>query len=133
MLQRKELLMNIAGFDHFVLTVASIDASCGFYERVLGMKVKRFGEGRVALVFGSHKINLHETGREFKPNAAHAVAGSGDFCLLVEDVAAAKAHVEACGVEVFEGPVARTGARGPITSIYLRDMDGNLIELARYD
>ncbi len=125
--------MNITGFDHFVLTVASIQKTCAFYENVLGMGVETFGEGRFALTFSGHKINLHQVGAEFKPNAACAEPGSGDFCIIVDDVVAARQHAEAAGAEIFEGPVPRTGARGPITSIYLRDPDGNLIELAQYD
>lgn len=125
--------MNIAGIDHFVLTVSSIEETCTFYEKVLGVAVETFGEGRVALRVGKHKINLHQAGAEFKPNAAVAVQGSGDFCLIVDDVETAKARVMAAGADVFQGPVPRTGANGPITSIYLRDPDGNLVELAEYD
>ena len=125
--------MKISGFDHFVLTVASIDKTVAFYERVLGMQAETFGEGRMALKFADQKVNLHEAGRPFSPHANDPAPGSGDFCLIVDDVAAAKTHIQACGVVVSQGPVARTGAQGPITSIYLRDPDGNLIELAQYD
>lgn len=119
--------------DHLVLTVASIDATCSFYSRVLGMEITRFGEGRTALHFGRQKINLHETGKEFEPRAAFATAGSGDLCFIsatpMEDVIG---HLHECGVEIIEGPVAKTGAMGPIRSIYFRDPDRNLIEVSEY-
>lgn len=121
----------ITSLDHLVLTVADIEATCAFYRRVLGFGVETFGEGRVALTFGSQKINLHQAGREFDPYAKVPQPGSGDLCFLtdtpIEDV---KAHVEDCDVAVLMGPVQRTGATGPILSIYLRDPDGNLIEVA---
>ncbi len=125
-------MIALKSVDHFVLTVADIPASLDFFQRVLGMEPEAFGEGRFALKFAGHKINLHQAGQEFKPNAKSAVTGSGDFCLTVDNVLAARQHVEGQGVDVFEGPVPRTGANGPITSIYLRDPDGNLIELSEY-
>ncbi len=124
----------IGRLDHLVLTVADIDATVAFYERVLGMRRETFGQGRVALRFGRQKINLHRAGHEFEPKAARPTPGSADLCLVVNgSLDAALAHVRAQGVEIVEGPVARTGATGPITSIYLRDPDGNLVELASYD
>ncbi len=123
----------IARIDHFVLTVASIDRTCDFYQRVLGMGVVTFGAGRKALSFGGQKINLHEVGKEFEPKAQRPTAGSGDFCLItetpLEDVVA---HITAQGVEIEEGPVPRTGATGPIRSVYFRDPDGNLVEVSNY-
>ena len=117
--------------DHLVLTVRDIEATCAFYERVLGMRRETFGAGRVALHFGRQKINLHPAGREFEPKAASPTPGSADLCFLTETpIAEVMAHLEACGVAIEEGPVARTGAEGPITSVYLRDPDGNLIEVA---
>ena len=124
--------MQVIGFDHLVLTVASIDATCAFYERVMGMTRETFAGGRTALKFGAHKFNLHEAGNEFDPKADRPTPGSADLCLIVDDVAAIQSHVVAHGVEVIEGPIARTGARGPILSIYFRDPDGNLIELSEY-
>ena len=119
--------------DHLVLTVASIEDACDFYARVLGMQVSRFGEGRTALKFGRQKINLHEVGREFEPRAARATAGSGDLCLVsavpLDNVIA---HLNECHVTIIEGPVAKTGATGPIRSVYFRDPDGNLIEVSEY-
>ncbi|GAB4237462.1 MAG: hypothetical protein Kow0032_23300 [Methyloligellaceae bacterium] len=91
-----------------------------------------FAEGRIALTFGDQKFNLHEAGREFEPKARHPLPGSQDFCLIVDDVRAAAARLRECNVEIIEGPGAKTGAKGPITSIYCRDPDGNLVELAEY-
>ncbi len=125
--------IQLTGLDHLVLTVASIPISCEFYERVLGMTVTTFGDGRTALAFGNQKINLHEAGKEFEPKSALPTPGSGDLCFIVDDLNAAEHHVRSCGVAIEQGPVARSGARGPITSVYLRDPDGNLLELAQYD
>lgn len=123
--------MKIDALDHLVLTVRSIDATLAFYSTVLGMEVARFAGGRKALAFGAQKINLHEAGREFEPKAARPTPGSADLCLL-SSVALADviAHLNDCGVPVIEGPVRRTGAEGPILSVYFRDPDGNLIEVS---
>ena len=127
------MTIKIDRLDHLVLTVASIEATCEFYSRVLGMTVTRFGEGRTALTFGRQKINLHEVGREFVPRAARATAGSGDLCLISENpLDEVVAHLDACGVKIIEGPVVKTGATGPIRSVYFRDPDENLIEASEY-
>ncbi len=126
--------MTIDRLDHMVLTVADIDATCAFYGRVLGMEKVVFAGARTALAFGRQKINLHPAGREYTPRAAHPAPGSGDLCLITETpLENVIAHLEACGVAVEEGPVPKTGATGPITSVYFRDPDGNLIEVANYD
>jgi len=115
----------VEALDHLVLTVADIDATCAFYEWVLGM---------TAVTFAGQKINLHQAGAEFEPKAARPTPGSADLCLLVSGpIDAVVDHLAAENVPVEEGPIARTGARGPITSVYLRDPDGNLIEIATYD
>lgn len=124
----------IAGLDHFVLTVRSLEATCAFYEEALGLE--RVDEpGRpTALRLGGQKVNLHQSDRSFEPKAAAPTPGAGDFCLVTEgplDVVIAR--LEAAGVQVELGPVLRTGARGPMTSVYFRDPDGNLVEVARYD
>ena len=123
--------MQIDRLDHFVLTVASIERTCDFYGRVLGMEVTTFGNGRKALKFGRQKINLHEAGREFEPKAQRPTPGSADFCLitasLIEDVVR---HLNQLDAPIEEGPVPRTGASGPILSVYLRDPDRNLIEIS---
>jgi catechol 2,3-dioxygenase-like lactoylglutathione lyase family enzyme len=125
--------VRIDRLDHLVLTVASIEAAAEFYTRVLGMGVVTFGAGRTALTFGTSKINLHEAGKEFEPKARRPTPGSADICLIVEDgIAEVMAELAAAGVGTEEGPVPRTGATGPITSCYLRDPDGNLIELSNY-
>ncbi|WP_420393636.1 VOC family protein [Acuticoccus sp.] len=123
--------MIVDRIDHLVLTVASIEATSEFYARVLGMDVVRFGEGRTALAFGGQKINLHEAGDEIVPRASHPTPGSGDLCLIVDGpLEDAVARLEREGVAVELGPVERTGATGPIRSVYLRDPDGNLLELS---
>lgn len=123
--------MRIDTLDHLVLTVADIDRTVAFYERALGMQAVTFGAGRRALAFGGQRINLHRQGGEFEPKAARPTAGSADLCFLTRvPLAEVAAHLAACGVEVIEGPVCRTGAAGPILSLYCRDPDGNLIELA---
>ncbi|AQQ03951.1 VOC family virulence protein [Roseibium algicola] len=125
--------MQINRVDHFVLTVASIEATCAFYSKVLGMGVTEFAGGRKALTFGCQKINLHEKGKEFEPKSLYPTPGSADFCLItdtpIEDVII---HLNNCGVAIEDGPVARTGAQGLINSVYLRDPDDNLIEISEY-
>jgi catechol 2,3-dioxygenase-like lactoylglutathione lyase family enzyme/ketosteroid isomerase-like protein len=124
--------MEIDRIDHLVLTVRDVEATCAFYRRVLGMDVVTFGEGRRALRFGHQKINLHAAGHEPARRAAHPTPGAGDLCLLTTaPLADWIAHVRTCGVPVEEGPVKRAGALGPIESIYLRDPDDNLVEIAR--
>lgn len=125
--------ITIESLDHLVLTVADIEASCAFYARVLGMQVVTFGEGRKALAFGAQKINLHRHGHEFEPKAARPTPGSADLCLVTRTpMAQVLEHLQAEHVAVLEGPVPRTGARGPFTSVYFRDPDANLIEVSRY-
>lgn len=120
----------IIRFDHLVLTVRSIAATAAFYERALGFRPET-ADGRTALHFAGHKINLHEVGHEFEPKAEKPVAGSGDFCLVADEpVERIKERLAGLGIDVFEGPVERTGARAPLRSIYLRDPDGNLVEVA---
>ncbi|MGE0698896.1 MAG: VOC family protein [Hyphomicrobiaceae bacterium] len=124
--------MRVVGLDHLVLTVASIPATVAFYERVLGMRVETFGAGRTALRFGPHKINLHQADNMFEPKADRPTCGSGDLCFLVDTLDGLEAHLAACGVPVLVERSTRTGARGPITSVYIRDPDLNLIELSVY-
>jgi catechol 2,3-dioxygenase-like lactoylglutathione lyase family enzyme len=124
----------IERIDHFVLTVRSLETTLGFYERVLGF-TREIAPGRpAALKFGQQKFNVHAAGRTFEPNAAHPTPGSSDFCLItrqpIDDVIA---HLKSRGVIVELGPVARTGALGAMTSIYFRDPDDNLVEIARYE
>ena len=117
--------------DHLVLTVADIARTCEFYSRVLGMEVVTFGAGRTALGFGRQKINLHQAGREFEPKAVRPAPGSGDLCLITHaPMARVLEHLAACGVETLGPPDARTGATGPLLSVYFRDPDGNLVEVS---
>jgi len=126
-------VIEIASLDHLVLTVADIDATCSFYAKVLGMRVVVFGAGRKALVYGTQKINLHQRGHEFEPKAASPTPGSADLCFITRTpLVEVMAHLEACDVAILEGPVPRTGACGPITSVYFRDPDSNLIEVGNY-
>lgn len=121
----------IASLDHLVLTVADVERTVGFYVDTLGMEAVTFGQGRRALRFGSQKINLHQAGAEFEPKAAHPTRGSADLCFLVSvPLESVLIQLAARDVVVEEGPVQRTGAAGPIRSVYLRDPDGNLIELS---
>ena len=125
--------MHVDRFDHIVLTVADVAATCAFYERVLGLRVVTFAGGRKALSFGNQKINLHQAGREFEPKAAAPTPGSADLCLVSKaPLDQVIAHLHSCGVAILEGPVQRTGAMGPITSVYFRDPDNNLIEVCNY-
>jgi catechol 2,3-dioxygenase-like lactoylglutathione lyase family enzyme len=117
--------------DHLVLTVADVEKSCAFYHRVLGMSVVVFGAGRKALAFGRQKINLHAHGNEFEPKADRPTPGSADLCFITAvPLTEVVAHLSDEGVAIVEGPVERTGATGPILSIYFRDPDGNLIEVS---
>ena len=126
--------MQIDRIDHLVLTVRDIDATCEFYSRVLGMRVVTFAGGRRALQFGAQKFNLHPSGREFDPKAARPTPGSIDVCLIsAVPLADVVADLARCGVAIIEGPVTRTGAQGPIRSVYFRDPDMNLIEVSTYD
>jgi len=123
--------------DHIVLTTRDKDACIRFYTEVLGMKLEKFRtptEERLALKFGAQKINLHEWGREFTPRAHVAVPGSLDLCFIastpLEDVIQ---KLKKNNVPILEGPVAKTGAKGPIRSVYVRDPDLNLVEISVYN
>jgi catechol 2,3-dioxygenase-like lactoylglutathione lyase family enzyme len=126
--------MNIDGIDHLVITVKDIDTTCAFYARTLGMKVVTFGGSRKALSFGGQKINLHEYGNEFEPKAQKPTPGSADVCFYTSvPLPDLISHLASCGVTLLEGPVRRTGARGPMISVYFRDPDLNLIEVSNYE
>lgn len=121
----------ISGLDHLVLTVRDVAASVDFYRRVLGMRPETFGQSRTALHFGRQKINLHPADAPYAPHASHPAPGTADLCFLTgRPLAQVIDHLKAEGVAIEEGPVRRTGATGPILSIYIRDPDGNLIEIA---
>ncbi|HGV3503230.1 VOC family protein [Providencia vermicola] len=119
--------------DHIVLTTTQLDACLDFYQRVLKMQVITFGEQRYAIQFGQQKINIHQYGKEFEPKAHLPVPGALDLCFISDiPLTEVQAHIQQQGIEIIEGPVRRTGAMGPILSIYLRDVDLNLIEISEY-
>jgi catechol 2,3-dioxygenase-like lactoylglutathione lyase family enzyme/ketosteroid isomerase-like protein len=122
----------IERLDHLVLTVRDLAATTDFYTRVLGMELVTFGDHRLALRFGAQKINLHLAGKEGDPKADRPTPGAGDLCFITHEAPQAwVARLREAGVAVIAGPVRRTGALGPIESVYLRDPDGNLLEIAR--
>ena len=125
----------VDAIDHLVLTVANISSTCRFYQNVLGMQAEAFtvadGMRRWALKFGRQKINLHEVGSEFDPKSAHPTAGSADLCFLTSTpLKDWIKHFSVHDIAILQGPIARTGATGPIHSIYIRDPDENLIEVS---
>lgn len=125
---------SISHIDHIVLTVKDIDATVKFYTQVLGMDKITFGQGRKALAFGNQKFNLHQKGKEFEPKAANPTPGAIDICLITDTpVQSVIEHLARLDVTVEEGPVQRTGAQGPIMSVYFRDPDENLIEVSNYN
>ena len=125
--------MQIDRIDHIVITAFDLERTLDFYSRVMGMEPVTFAGGRRALAFGRQKINLHQAGREFEPKALKPTPGSMDLCFItetpLEDV---MAHLKSQGVAIAEGPVPKTGALGPMSSVYFRDPDGNLIEVSNY-
>ncbi|XP_076115380.1 glyoxalase domain-containing protein 5-like [Mytilus galloprovincialis] len=119
--------------DHFVITVKDSIKTCEFYSEVLGMEVNTFKGNRKALTFGNQKINIHEYGKEFEPKAHAPTPGSADICFITkQSLDHVIEHLKSCNVDIVEGPVERTGAQGPIKSVYIRDPDNNLIELSNY-
>jgi catechol 2,3-dioxygenase-like lactoylglutathione lyase family enzyme len=122
--------MQVNRLDHLVLTVADISRTNEFYERALGMKAVN-KNGRWSLHFGVQKINLHAFGHEFEPKAERPTPGSADLCFLTEiPLLEVIEHLQKSNVTIIEGPVRRTGAQGPLLSVYFRDPDLNLIEVA---
>ena len=123
--------MTLEKLDHLVLPVSDIDAIATFYTTYLRMEKRIFGDNRVALHFGDQKINLHPAGWDYEPKARVSIAGSADLCFIVsERVESLQTKLVQLGVDIIEGPVERTGATGRLRSIYIRDPDGNLIELS---
>ena len=121
----------IGHIDHLVLTVRDISLTVEFYVQVLGMRPVTFQGGRLALAFGRQKINLHQAGREFDLKAMNPTPGAADICVITETpMADVVDHLAVCGVTIEEGPVQRAGAEGLILSVFFRDPDGNIIEVA---
>lgn len=126
--------MDVTGIDHLVLYATDVDRTCAFYADRLGLgEVEEFDGGRVAVSFGTTKLNLHPAGDEYDPHADAPTPGAADFCLVVDQPADTVAErAEAAGVPVVAGPTTKVGARGEMRSVYVRDPDGNLVELASY-
>ncbi len=123
----------VESIDHVVLNCHDVETTADWYVRVLGMRRESYGDGRVSLTFGGQKINVRPTGAEGWVTAAADAPGSLDLCFIVDAEAAEVGdQLRARGVEITEGPISRTGARGPMTSHYCRDPDGNLVEVATY-
>ena len=126
-----EPIHDIAHLGSVELLTPKFDRSLWYFRDVLGMEVVTFGAGRRALTFGISKINLHQAGQEFEPKAHRPTPGSADLCFISPlTLAQVIAHLKTCQVEILEGPVRRTGARGPLESVYFRDPDWNLIEVS---
>lgn len=122
---------SLTAIDHFVLTVRNIEKSVRFYRDTLGCPIITFGDNRFAVQIGSSKINLHQADSPIAPHASVPTSGSADFCLLTDSsVGEIQNYLLSQNIEIELGPVGRTGAAGPITSFYIRDLDGNLIEIA---
>jgi len=124
--------MRVRSLDHIVLTVADVEATVDFYSRVLGMEPDTFGDGRRALRFGEQKLNLHRFGTEIEPHARRPTPGSADLCFVVDGLDGVLDELRGLGIPIEEGPVDRTGALGPVRSVYVRDPDANLVEVAEY-
>ena len=126
--------MQIDRLDHLVLTVRDVEATCAFYSRVMHMQPVTFAGGRRALTFGHQKLNLHPADGPISPHASRPTPGSADLCFITATpIADVVAQLQSLGVAIEEGPVRRTGATGPIISVYFRDPDSNLIEVSEYD
>ena len=127
------MAFTVERIDHVVLNCSDVERTVDWYVRVLGMARIEFGDARLALTFGNQKLNVRPTGAPNWVTAATDAPGTLDLCFIAD----AKpdeigAHLRACGVEITDGPVAKTGAMGPMTSHYCRDPDGNLVEVASY-
>jgi catechol 2,3-dioxygenase-like lactoylglutathione lyase family enzyme len=127
------MTLSIDRIDHVVVNSSDVDVTTDWYVRVLGMARETFADGRIALRFGNPKLNVRPTGAPNWVTGSVDEPGSLDLCFIADTTAdAIGAHLRDCGVEITEGPVAKTGALGPMTSHYCRDPDGNLIEVATY-
>lgn len=127
--------ISVISLDHLVLTVTDLNATVAFYTDILGMTAETFtatdGTHRTALKFGSQKINLHVTRLEFEPKAQTPTPGSADLCFLTDiPLSEWQLHLSTLNITIDNGPIKRTGATGPILSIYIRDPDGNLVEIS---
>lgn len=127
-------MISIDRVDHLVLTVADVDRAVEFYERMLGMTPVTFPGDRRGVSFGDQTIKLHAVSELVAPTATHPVPGSANLCFVTSNaISEVQEHLRANDVRIEEGPVSRIGSKGVVTSLYLHDPDGNLIEIARYD
>ena len=130
--------LDIHSIDHIVVQAVDIPETIKFYTEILGMTHSEFqpptgGPVRQSLHFGAQKINLHEASAPFLPHARHPTAGSVDLCFITQQsIGDWQQHLAKCGIVIEYGPVRKTGANGPLLSIYIRDLDGNLIEISNY-
>ena len=125
--------MKIESIDHVVLTVRDLERTCDFYRSVLGFEVVTFGGGRKGLQFGRQKLNLHVYGKEFEPKALHPTPGSVDLCFIAATpLDEVQRELREKGIAIEVGPVEKVGAVGKLLSVYVRDPDQNLIEIANY-
>jgi catechol 2,3-dioxygenase-like lactoylglutathione lyase family enzyme len=121
----------IQGIDHIVITTANLERCLAFYTKALGMRLEKYGAGRIALRFGDHKFNVHPPGFDAGIKARLPTPGSLDLCFLADvPLSEVIARLEKHGIAIEEGPIERTGARFPIRSVYVRDPDGNLVEIS---
>ena len=125
--------MKIESIDHVVLTVRDLERTCDFYRSVLGFEVVTFGAGRKGLQFGRQKLNLHVCGKEFEPKALHPTPGAIDLCFITSTpLDEVRRELNEKGIAIEVGPVEKVGAVGMLLSVYVRDPDDNLIEIANY-
>ena len=124
--------MQIKNLDHIVIVVSDVKEALKFYCDILGMRLAQ-KDGPISLNFGSQKIILHRFEGELLPAAKHPTKGSADICLIVEDnIEEVRSELLKMGVEIELGVVERNGALGAMKSLYIYDLDGNLIELSSY-
>lgn len=130
--------LKIQSIDHIVMQAADVAATVAFYTEIMGMEHSEFqpptgGPVRQSLHFGNQKINLHNASSPYIPHAKNPVAGSVDLCFITDQpLGDWQQHFVNHGVEIEDGPVRKTGANGPLLSIYIRDPDDNLIEISNY-
>lgn len=128
------LSVELDRLDHFALTVRDVEQTCAFYEKALGMAREPFGDGRVALRFGRHRITVNPNPNDLRRKAAVPIPGSAEFCVVAASpLSDIVAHLRACGVDLEHGPAEAEGAEGPARSIWFRDPDGNLVVVASYE
>lgn len=126
-------MIKVDRLDHLVLTVQNVEKTCQFYAKALGIKSVTFGSGSKALCLGAQRIKLQQRGQESEPKAGTATPGSGDFCFITQtDLEQVVQHLVSCNIEVIDGPIRRSGTNGPMTSIYFRDPDLNLVQVSAY-